>query len=182
MCTSSIALITTLVRQFRTQQGGLRNAPLILVYAVVMGIITQIQTLGMGRTSSNSLMRALDECASIYKLAAEARARLLASLSESTWSSATQPDSDTLPASSNARSSLPQPLNMPDSNTDIEYPERMDNPSNQSFAATNFEMEGGLDVEHILESNMAFDQQFEFPELSDMNGDLHGWFSIGQMG
>lgn len=74
-CISSTDIIAILIRQYRLQH-GLHTAPLMLVYALVMAIITQLHTLAAGREGLAFLSKALDECAHQYKIAADAQTRL----------------------------------------------------------------------------------------------------------
>ena len=56
VCVSSTGIIATLIRQYRFQH-GLHAAPLMLVYALVMAIITHLHTLASGREGLAFLVR-----------------------------------------------------------------------------------------------------------------------------
>ncbi|KAF2259043.1 hypothetical protein CC78DRAFT_83858 [Lojkania enalia] len=167
-CTSSCEIITALIRQYRSQH-GLHTAPLMLVYALVMSIITMVSMLKMGPESVYFHIKALDECAQRYKLAKEAQIRVQKFVDpvESAVGKRNKTSND---SAHQAR------------------PAEASEPSHEFNSAPNLSLDGAQllhDFSNVLglESLAHEDVDgFSFSGLDDMSGDFSGWFSIGQMG
>jgi hypothetical protein len=174
ICSSSCSTIMTLVRQFRSQQ-SLQTAPLMLVYALVMAIITRVQTLDHERESVTFLIRALDECARCYKLAAEARSRILSSLS--TFNCPRGSDMTNTEAEIDLHTT-PKDVNLEEqeSSTGVEGLEVMAQNYDLDISSGAF-ASNGLGDDLVINTN-----PFDIGDFSDMVGDFQGWFSIGRMG
>lgn len=174
ICSSSCSTITTLIRQFRTRQ-GLHTAPLMLVYALVMAIITQVQTLEHERGTVTFLTRALDESARCYKLAAETRSRLFPSLSVSSCHQGPhtkEVETETVMSPASKGANLPEQ----EISAGVEGSHIIAQSYDIDTSADNFGSEP-MGNNPLLDIN-----PFDITDFGDMVGDFQGWFTIGQMG
>ena len=148
----------------------------MLVYALVMAAITSVHTLQEEHDNLSFLIRALEECARCYKLAAEARSRLPRSFRPAIHASKTSlstADSATDPTINAEGGNIRNTGLSPASNLEgLSIPRQVD--PMDSFDALDIENAEG---EPILDWNT-----FDLPAFDEMAGDFHGWFSIGQMG
>ncbi|KAH7109091.1 fungal-specific transcription factor domain-containing protein [Dendryphion nanum] len=173
ICASSSSIITSLIRQFRIQH-GLNSAPLMLVYALVMAIITQKQTLDQGREGVSFLFRALEECSQYYKLAAEARSRFNSPLASSTASFTT---------TANTFGTANTPT-IPLASGDEQNPEQAGVSTDPTFdpLILDSNAQSGIFNDGFTTDDLISMNSFDVSGFGDVNGDFHSWFSIGHMG
>ncbi|OAL45864.1 PLP-dependent transferase [Pyrenochaeta sp. DS3sAY3a] len=177
-CGSSSSTITILIRQFRTHH-GLNTAPLMLVYALVMVIITQIQTLNQGRETIGFLLRSLEECSHCYKLAGEARSRLGPSLglSKSGNASASASGSTRRPVPASATQGQDEDVIATGDTQSEDLGNQMVDPTFLDPAMQSDFLQGN----DLMGDTLNLDA-FDLPGFGDVNEGFHSWFSIGHMG
>ena len=163
ICAASSSTITSLIRGFRTQH-GLHTAPLMLVYALVMATITQMHTLNQGHEGVRFLLRALEECAQCYKLAAEVRSRLVPSRSVA------GPAPTAPPAQRNETFDLEQDT----------IRDQMEPTLDASLLDTGMQP-SEFSTESLAQDWMLDLDSFDIPGLSNFDGDFHSWLSIGNI-
>ncbi|KAF2019331.1 hypothetical protein BU24DRAFT_418931 [Aaosphaeria arxii CBS 175.79] len=176
ICTSSCSTVAILVRQYRLQH-GLKTAPLMLVYALVMAIITQMRILNEGYGSLDFLIKSLDECGRCYKLAAEARSSLATLMnSREAPTAGLGNGSDGRHGDNVEEEGGVLERDNIDTATDEHFDaSSLDAPPN--LATNSFPELGGLAGDPVLDA-----ENFDFLGFTDVNESFNSWFSIGQMG
>ncbi|KAK4871119.1 hypothetical protein LT330_000356 [Penicillium expansum] len=184
VCEASCNSVIAMVRQFRNQH-GMRTSPLIMVYALVTASIVFTKVFAESNTSPTPqlsfLLKALEECSNVYRIAAEVHSSLRANVVNQRRAQPSShlhvPGPDFPPensAESNAftsRSIHNDYQSSADSNNELRVPST---PSLEIFNEQNLQ---GSWIDDSLQDTLNWDGVTL--DLGQMDGDFRGWFSLG---
>jgi hypothetical protein len=196
LCAGSCDNIISIARQFHHREDT-KTLPLIMVYAVVMAAISIIYTNPAKQLASDSsisfLLRVLQDCAQVYKLAEEARTRLMSFIvarsfandqsQERNIQSGISQDLAPNPFESEFLGDLGNQENLLDGmSTNFNKKKTIPGANNNNPLAATDGLDGYSDMPRLLlpDHQGLFGFDSGHTDGYELDGDFRGWFSIGQ--